>query len=114
VRGTYLLAVHEFRRYVRVPVAVEVEIDADGRRLSSLSQEVSSGGMSLEVQDRIPEARNVNAVFTLPGTRTITIRSAICWRRENAKMFGIRFDPQDANRRVVREWIEKFLDSQPV
>jgi hypothetical protein len=112
VRGTYLLAVHEFRRYVRLPVAVQVEIESDGRRFSTLSQEVSSGGMSLEVPDLMADTRAVNAVFTLPGARTVSIRSTICWRRESSRMFGIRFDPQDANRQVVREWIERFLDSQ--
>jgi hypothetical protein len=57
VRSTYLLAVHEFRRYVRIPVAIAVDIDADGRRLSALSQEISSGGMSLEVPDLLGAPR---------------------------------------------------------
>jgi hypothetical protein len=113
VRGTYLLAVHEFRRYVRVPVAIKVEIDAEGRGFSTLSQEVSSGGMSLEVPAMMGEVKNVNAVFTLPGAKTVSMKCTVCWRRDGAKIFGIRFDPQDPARPVVREWIEKFLDSQP-
>jgi hypothetical protein len=112
VRGTYLLAVHEFRRYVRVPVAIGVEIEADGRRISTLSQEVSSGGMSLETPDLLPDAKLVNATFTLPAAKAISIRASICWRRENPRMFGIRFEPNEPTRPAVREWIEKFLDSQ--
>jgi hypothetical protein len=112
VRSTYLLAVHEFRRYVRVPVAIAVDIDADGRRLSALSQEVSSGGMSLEVPDLLADTKAVSATFTLPGMKTISIRGNICWRREKPKMFGVRFDTNEPTRQTVREWIDKFLDSQ--
>ena len=112
VRSTYLLAVHEFRRYVRVPVAIAVDIDADGRRLSALSQEVSSGGMSLEVPDLLGDSKTVSSTFTLPGMKTISIRGNICWRRENPKMLGVRFDTSEPTRQTVREWIDKFLDSQ--
>jgi hypothetical protein len=112
VRGTYLLAVHEFRRYVRVPVAVAVDVDADGRRFSALSHEVSSGGMSLELADLLADTKSVSATFTLPGAKTIAIRGNICWRRENPKMIGVRFDTSDATRQSVKEWIDKFLDAQ--
>jgi hypothetical protein len=112
VRSTYLLAVHEFRRYVRVPVAIGVDLDADGRRLSALSQEVSSGGMSLDVPDLLGDAKTVSATFTLPGMKTISIRGNICWRRENPKMLGVRFENTEPTRQTVREWIDKFLDSQ--
>jgi hypothetical protein len=111
VRGTYLLAVHEFRRYVRIPVAVEVDIDAEGQRVAVLSQEVSSGGMSLQAQ-RIPATKKpVTASFTLPGAKTTTVKANICWRRENTSMFGIRFEHTDPSRRAVRDWIEKFLET---
>jgi len=110
VRGTYLLAVHEFRRYVRVPVAVAVEVDVDGQRISALSQEISSGGMSLQ-SNTLPGANKmVNATFTLPGAKAATLRAQVCWQRENQKSFGLRFDGTDPNRPVVRGWIESFLD----
>jgi hypothetical protein len=112
VRGTYLLAIHEFRRYVRVPVAVEVEIDVDGRRISTLSNEISTGGMSLEMPDLMPDKKTVSANFTLPGAKTVSVRSVVCWRREASNMIGIRFESTDPSRQVVRQWLEKFLDAQ--
>ncbi|MBI2682318.1 MAG: PilZ domain-containing protein, partial [Acidobacteriales bacterium] len=51
VRSTYLLALHEFRRYVRVPVAIGVDIENENQRLNALSLEVSSGGMSLQAPE---------------------------------------------------------------
>src|SRR6202789_1070378 len=49
VRSTRMLVLHEFRRYVRVPVMTEVGIVlADGGRMTATSQEISSGGMSLK------------------------------------------------------------------
>src|SRR5271167_4032326 len=48
VRGTQMLVLHEFRRYVRIPVITEVSVVlSDGGRFTASSQEISSGGMSL-------------------------------------------------------------------
>jgi hypothetical protein len=110
VRGTYLLALHEFRRYVRVPVAIEVTINDEGRVLHGLTQEVSSGGMSFTCAS-IPGTKPVNATFTLPGARTVTVKGSICWRREKDQFYGLRFEFADRNRQIVREWIENFLDA---
>jgi hypothetical protein len=110
VRGTYLLALHEFRRYVRVPVAIAVTIKDNGSVVEGLTQEVSSGGMSFTCTG-VPSNRSLQATFTLPGTKTITIKGVICWRREKDNFYGLRFEFADTSRQVVRGWIEDFLDS---
>jgi hypothetical protein len=111
VRATYLLALHEFRRYVRVPVAIEVILQLRGRNLSALSQEVSSGGMSLESADLLDGKTDVEASFQLPGASALTIASEICWRREANHTLGIRFSMTDPKRQVVRDWIESYVDA---
>jgi hypothetical protein len=110
VRGTYLLALHEFRRYVRVPVAIAVTLDDSGATLHGLTQEVSSGGMSFSCSVP-PGAKPLQATFTLPGKKTITVKGVICWRREKDQFYGLRFEFADPNRQVVRKWIEDFLDA---
>lgn len=110
VRGTYLLALHEFRRYVRVPVAIEVTIQDNGATFHGLTQEVSSGGMSFNTTS-VPGNNPVKATFTLPGAKTITIVGSICWRREKDQFYGLRFEFGDPTRQVVRKWIEDFLDA---
>ena len=66
VRSTRMLVLHEFRRYVRVPVMTEVGIVmADGGRIIATSQEISSGGMSLKGH-HVPElASLVEVSFSL-------------------------------------------------
>lgn len=110
VRATYLLALHEFRRYVRVPVAITVTIRADGRSVNTMSHEVSSGGMSLESADLLPGKSKVEVSFELPGEDPVTMPAEICWRREPSSTLGVRFDPHDARRQVVRNWIETYVE----
>ena len=64
VRATNLLVLHEFRRYVRLPVVVEVELEADGVKHTLITVEISSGGMSLYSDKRLPDYRNVKVTFT--------------------------------------------------
>ena len=54
VRATNMLVLHEFRRYVRIPVMTEVAIQvSEGRKFTATSIEVSSGGMSIKsAEDR--------------------------------------------------------------
>src|SRR5438309_8857486 len=54
VRATQMLVLHEFRRYVRIPVITEVTvITGDNRRFTATSQELSSGGMSMKAGDEV-------------------------------------------------------------
>jgi hypothetical protein len=111
VRSTYLLALHEFRRYVRIPIAINVDLKVDGRRtVTTMSHEVSSGGMSLESPDLLPGKMKVEASFQLPGEDPMTMPAEICWRREPSSTLGIRFDSQDVRRQVVRNWIEAYME----
>ena len=109
VRSTYLLALHEYRRYVRIPLAVEVLLNADGRRVTALSEEISSGGMSLRVPELMHGKINAKAKFILPEAQDINIKATICWRRETDSMLGIRFESEDSNRQLVRKWVDEFL-----
>ena len=111
VRSTYLLALHEFRRYVRVPIAIDVRLRVEGgRTVSTMSHEVSSGGMSLESTDLLPGKTKVDVRFQLPGEDEVTMPAEICWRREPSSTLGVRFDPHDVRRQVVRNWIESYVD----
>ncbi len=111
VRATYLLALHEFRRYVRIPVAITVNLRVNGRNVTTLSQEVSGGGMSLESADLLEGKAKVEASFQLPGEAAVSIPAEICWRRPHNSTIGIRFEATDARRQVVRNWIESYMEA---
>jgi|SRR5450755_4504517 hypothetical protein len=110
VRSTRMLVLHEFRRYVRIPVMTEVGIVlADGGRMTATSQEISSGGMSLR-GDYVPEqGSTVEVSFSLLTLPRVWVRGEVTWKKSN-KSFGIRFDSADERRRRLKEWIVAYLE----
>jgi hypothetical protein len=110
VRSTRMLVLHEFRRYVRVPVMTEVGIVMnDGGRMTATSQEISSGGMSLK-GNHVPEQGSlVEVSFSLLTLPRVWVRGHVTWKKPN-KSFGIRFDSTDERRRRVKEWIGTYLE----
>src|SRR2546421_8181867 len=66
VRATQTLVLHEFRRYVRIPVMTEVSIVAGKERhLTASSHELSSGGMSLKSSEDLAPGLPVEVSFAL-------------------------------------------------
>src|SRR5208282_5987008 len=64
VRATHLLVLHEFRRYVRVPVMTVVGLKSEGSRFTATSLEISSGCMSLKTaEEEIPLGSSVEVSF---------------------------------------------------
>jgi PilZ domain len=110
VRATHMLVLHEFRRYVRIPIMTEVTVVSnDGRRISASSLELSSGGMSLKSSEDVSTGMNVEISFSLLTLPRVNVRGAVTWRK--TKSFGLRFDPTDTNRQKVKEWIDAYLES---
>ncbi|MGA7907117.1 MAG: PilZ domain-containing protein, partial [Candidatus Sulfotelmatobacter sp.] len=89
VRATHLLVLHEFRRYVRIPVMTEVSLTgAGGERITATSLEVSSGGMSLKSAEDLPAGASVEVSFSLLTLPRVWARSTVSWRK--GKSFGVR------------------------
>jgi hypothetical protein len=110
VRATRMLVLHEFRRYVRIPVITEVSIVcSDGRRFSATSAEISSGGLSLKSGEDITSGTNVDVSFALLTLPRVYVRGTVTWRK--TKSFGVRFDANDERRHKVKEWIDAYLES---
>jgi len=111
VRSTRPLVLHEFRRYVRIPVMTEVSVVTnDGARHFVTSQEISSGGMSAKGTGQLDSGQLVEVSFSLLTLPRIWIRGFITWKKAN-KSFGIRFDAADQRRQRLKEWIEGYLES---
>jgi hypothetical protein len=111
VRATQMLVLHEFRRYVRIPVITEVSLAAGKNSLSASSVELSSGGMSLKSSDEIPVGQSVEVSFALLTLPRIWVRGTVSWHKPASKTFGVRFDPQDERRLRVKEWVDSYLES---
>ncbi len=83
VRATHLLVIHELRRYVRIPVVSQIEIDTGNRAPTpATTVEVSSGGISVRCSTQLPKSDPVRLILNLPGLEKVIVRAFICWYRE--------------------------------
>src|SRR5689334_6319643 len=98
VRATHLLVIHALRRYVRIPVGSQAEIDTGSNTVMVNTVEVSSGGMSVHSKAPLPKSEAVRLSLGLPGMEKLIIRAFICWYRESDKVYGLRFDSSDDRR----------------
>src|ERR1700730_16683593 len=88
VRATHMLVLHEFRRYVRVPLMTEVSVVGEGHRILAGSIEMSTGGMSLKSPEEVPIGKNVEVSFSLLTLPRISVHGVVSWRKP--KSFGVR------------------------
>ena len=111
VRSSRTLIVHEFQRYVRVPVMTEVRVTlSDGARVTATSQEISCGGMSLKTPHPPEPGSPVEVSFSLLTLPRVWVRGNVAWKKSN-KSFGIRFDTADDRRQRLKEWLVSYLES---
>ncbi|HUM06446.1 MAG TPA: PilZ domain-containing protein [Terriglobales bacterium] len=111
IRSTRPLVLHEFRRYVRVPVMTDVAVvAADGSRLSVTSQDISTGGMSLKGTAHLEPGQLVEVSFALLTLPRIHVRGYVTWKKPN-KTVGVRFDISDERRRRLKDWIGGYLEA---
>ena len=112
VRATQTLLLHEFRRYVRIPVITEISVEAsDGRRFSATSLEISSGGMSLRSGEELDPGQPVEISFALLTLPRIWVRGTVSWRKPAMKSMGIRFDVHDERRQRIKEWVDAYFEN---
>lgn len=111
VRATNMLVLHEFRRYVRIPVMTEVAVQvSEGRKFNATSIEVSSGGMSIKSAETVNTGQPVEVSFALLTLPRLWVRSTVTWKKPKHS-FGVRFDATDERRRKLKEWIGAYLDN---
>jgi len=109
IRATRMLVLHEFRRYVRIPVMTEVSIVGDGRRVAASSIEMSTGGMSIQSHEDFSIGVNVEVSFALMTLPRVNVRGVVSWCKPKA--IGVRFDPADDRRQTVKRWIDSHLEN---
>lgn len=110
VRATRMLVLHEFRRYVRIPVMTEVTVVSPGGRMLATSQEISSGGMSLKHKNPPEPGSMVEVSFSLLTLPRVWVRGVVSWKKPG-KGFGVRFDVTDDRRLRLKEWIVSYLET---
>jgi hypothetical protein len=110
VRSTHLLVLHEFRRYVRVPVITEVQMEFERTQYKATSVELSGGGMSMSVNPTFKLGNVVELAFTLPNSKPLSCTATVSWIEGGEGTIGVRFDPNDVRRAEIKRWIEDYLE----
>ena len=111
IEPTYLLAVAEFRRFIRLPLVTAVDIRVGESSFRSLSREISAGGMCLYLAEDAPPQKKWELTFTLPRAKPMAVCGVTCWRLSQERLTGVFFDPNDGRRKAVRDWIDDFLNA---
>lgn len=111
IHATRLLLLNELRRYVRLPLATQVEVTSGGSRYNATSAEISAGGMSLKADRAVPPLNSTAyASFSVPGSSQLNMAAIVCWTDAHSSQFGLRFEPEAPGRMEIRTWIEDYLD----
>ena len=109
VRSTHLLILHELRRYVRLPIVIEVAMQtSSGNRIEGMTRDISYGGMSVKVPSKISPETALDLRFTLPSGDEVQMPGNVLWFHP-PETVGIRFESTEEPRQKVRRWIDGFL-----
>ena len=106
-RSTSALLLNELRRYVRIPLVVEVSVESKNGRLSGSSREISGGGMSVQLSGHAQISDSLKLSFSLPDKPAANIAATACWQK--GTLVGFQFQSSDPGRQVVKQWISSFL-----
>jgi hypothetical protein len=110
VRSTHLLILHELRRYVRLPIVLEVLIElAGGNKVKGMTRDISYGGMSVNVPTKISAETTADLKFTLPSGDVVKIPASTLWFHP-PDLVGLKFETTEEPRQMVRRWIDAFLE----
>src|SRR5215472_4502364 len=82
-RSSCALLLNELRRYVRIPLVVEVSVESRSRKVSGSSREVSGGGMSIQLPEPPQLSDNLRLTFALPDKPAVNIGAVACWQKES-------------------------------
>ena len=106
-RSTCALLLNELRRYVRIPLVIEVSVEGTNGQRSGSSREISGGGVSVQLTGQLPSGDKLRVWFGLPEKPPVSIGATICW--QNDALVGFQFQDSDPGRQTVKDWISSFL-----
>jgi len=110
VRATYPLILNEFRKYIRIPLVLQVQVGTNTTTHTGSSCELSAGGMSLVIPSaRLPIGEACSLTFCLPSLATIHISASVCWIRDSGHTLGLKFSEGQEGRLQVKKWIDEYL-----
>jgi CheY-like chemotaxis protein len=110
LRGLFKAArgmmVEDRRRYVRLPLRVEVECQAGSKNIRVRSVNVAQGGMLLEASGEAVEGEITEITFALPGIRQPLKLMGKIVRKEPSGAMAVEFiDPEPLERAALQHYV---------
>jgi len=110
VKATYPLILNEFRKYIRIPIVLEVQVGTEVTTHTGSSCELSAGGMSLAIPSaRLQVGNACSLTFSLPALATVHMNASVCWIRESGHTLGVNFSAGQEGCHQVKKWLDEYL-----
>jgi c-di-GMP-binding flagellar brake protein YcgR len=109
LRAARSLIRRERRRAPRTPVSSPANVAYPGApELNAVLTDLSDGGTSLQIANRIPPACKIYFEFALPGDQQLVrLSGEVAWQDASGRT-GIRFlDVPQSSRRVMQTWLQQ-------
>ena len=104
VWASHLLLVHRFRRSLRLPLVVPVEIESGDQTITAFTKDISSGGMTITGAASAPRALHLR--FALPDGLPLQVPAIVCWR--SGENIGVQLlESPDAGH--IEQWLQDHL-----
>jgi hypothetical protein len=105
VQSTQMLLSRGVGECARVPLAVPVSIESDGRRVSGITLNIGYGGMALRLARNVSLQPEVKLKFVLPDTGWFSLTASPRWY--SGRVAGLRFHPSK-HEKTLRSWVREY------
>jgi len=89
----------------RVPIAMPVRIEAEGRVLAGITKNVGSGGMAVELFRNVAVPQHIKLSFVLPGADLLSLSASPRWY--SGRLVGLRFQPS-VHGKTLSQWVHEY------
>jgi len=89
----------------RVPIAIPVRIEAEGRVSAGITKNVGYGGMAVKLFRNVAIPQNVALSFVLPGAGLLSLSASPRWY--SGRLVGLRFQPS-VHGKTLSQWVHEY------
>ena len=98
------------REYPRVRLAIPVVVKIGDLTLMGQTQNVSLGGLLMQVPHQLTEGLELNLLFNLPTGHTVSTRAVVV-HTPAKKAYGVKFAPlEDPCRTSLAQFVQKLIE----
>jgi len=105
VEATHSLLLRGVGECGRVPIAIDVEINAQGRTLTGVTKNVGYGGLAVRLIRNVALPDVVTLNFTLPYAGSFSLVASPRWY--SGSLAGLRFEPS-SQEPVLKQWLHDY------